>query len=93
MTYMTKTLHVKVEDYHIRCGVPNSGGRCPVALAVEPMLPVGVQPVVTLLGVSGWDGKQFVSQGELPVDAARWISRFDKGEKVEPFEFDLTLNG
>ena len=86
----TKKLHVKVEDYHIKCGVPGTGGFCPIALAVTPLLPAGQTAVVTRICVAVWSGQQILDTYDLPNEASRFTMDFDSGKQVSPFEFDLT---
>jgi len=89
---MNKVLRVKVEYYHIICGKPNAGEKCPVALALTAMLPAGQRALVGLGFFSVCVGeKTLLSTHDLPDEATRFIRAFDSGDKVEPFEFALPL--
>ena len=91
-----KAIHVRVEEYHIKCGFANSGTLCPVALALTPRLPAGQSAIVGRGFFSVWQGS-ISEQGalllgtyDLPDEVTRFVRKFDSGEKVEPIEFDVT---
>ena len=86
-----KKLHVKVEDYHIKTGTPRVNCACPISLAVTPLLPAGSKAII---GDDWWAIETGFSRKDgpfmlLPKVAVEFVEKFDKGKKVEPFEFDL----
>lgn len=91
---MRKVLRVKVDDYHIRCGQRNSARHCPLALAITPMLPAGQY---VNIGHGWWQVVESETHSillecmDLPCAATEFVRRFDRGEQVEPFEFDAVM--
>ena len=78
---------VRVTTEHIANGLKDQHCRCPVALA---MLDCKLQqPSVTPISVSwgpyGDDRKEIYT----PIKIQGFIYRFDNGDKMEPFEFEL----
>lgn len=82
-------MKISVTREHLRNGKPISPGLCPVALALGEQH-VGQEFVVfsTHMTCQMGNGRAvFV----LPPNAVLNISRFDKGEQVEPYEFELEV--
>lgn len=77
------TRHVVVTQEHIDNGERDQSLKCPVALALGDGTEV-YGPDCAPLGRP--IGDPFVT---LPGEVAAWIYRFDAGEPVEPFEFDI----
>ena len=76
-------MKVRVEQRHIKAGRRHDPCRCPIALAVWEELPTECPEVA--------DGFVFMGGHEymLTVEACTFVHRFDRGEMVEPFEFEL----
>jgi hypothetical protein len=86
-----RRMKVRVEDYHIRCGANGVSDRCPIALAITPMLPAGHKARV-YGGVCTFESELMVSSPmHLPPEARAFVERFDKKEPVQPFEFELLV--
>lgn len=83
-TSITTMLHVKVLPKHIDNGWPFYSDGCPVHLA---LLEVGIKADVRETRIL-IDGKVRVMT---PKEVKEFIRRFDCGEDVCPFEFDLDL--
>jgi hypothetical protein len=84
-------MKIAVNRNDIAQGMPGNGWRCPVALAIARDL--GCH---TMVG-EGWAvtvapdftvASDFRSL-DLPPEVQTWIRKFDRGETVEPFEFEL----
>ena len=81
-------VHVSVTADDIANGKPGECCGCPVYLAVRRVLPdvSGVGP-----------GRVWLTGGRRPItlpdDAEDFIERYDRGHRVEPFEFDLDVPG
>lgn len=73
---------VKVTKNHIHKGQKGKPCDCPIALALRM---AGHQNVEVFNSCIWINGKRYPTQ--LKVD--RWIRRYDKGETVEPLEFEL----
>ena len=99
-------MKIQVTEEHIRQGKPKDTASCPIALAIKdnPAFEK-VAGSVDELGVgynySLADGERTVvadvrkegllkSRFKLPDDALQFVKQFDKGEPVEPTEFELT---
>lgn len=85
-------LHVKVKDYHIKCGIPNNSTECVLALAIGEAIGANLHMVEVGLGsTSFWlhDKDYWLN---LPPKAVEFMNAFDNGGNVEPFEFDIDLN-
>lgn len=77
-------IEVTAED--IRRGKKISIRTCPIALAAKRIFPD--KSVHACLGRIDIGKKRFL----IPKFVADWMTRFDKGEKVEPIEFELNYD-
>ena len=85
-------MRVCVTEWHIKTGSRTFYTTCPVANAITPLLPAGQVAHVYHDAVVVKDGNlKTVSRGEFPQDVTARIERFDCGDKLVPFEFDLEL--
>jgi hypothetical protein len=93
------TTLVKVTDKHIKAGVERDCVLCPVALAVADA--VDAAGAIGLPGSSAYADLYLISvrvpgseapiwYASAPPEVEAFIHRFDGGETVEPFEFELT---
>lgn len=66
---------------------------CPVAQAVKTLVhPTLCVSAAVSVRISGWvDGKYINRVIELPKEVLDFINKFDNGEEVEPFNFELEL--
>jgi hypothetical protein len=79
---------IQVTQEHIDHGTRNSCYECPVALALhENLLGKNEVRVIHYIEIIGEDVSL---KYKLPDSVVHFIKRFDKGIKVEPFEFELT---
>jgi hypothetical protein len=83
-------LKVQVTQEHINAGEKHDCQLCPLALALGEVFG-------TNISVTGYEFR-FVRLGDgppkyflLPKPCSRFMSLFDLGESVSPFEFDLDL--
>lgn len=74
---------VKVTREDIECGKPGNGRRCPVALAIDRA--TQKTDVLVMSDAITVNGRRYST----PSRVAAWTRRFDLGEPVRPFEFDL----
>ena len=91
-------IRVQVTQDDIKSGEPGSCGCCPIALALERALreyiPSPIQVTVQLHSASirlilpGFQTK-FIGMMYLPLVCNRFINRFDRGNQVEPFAFNI----
>ena len=82
------TYHVVVTAEDIAKGERYSANRCPVALALNRLVPdssVGYGGD----GYKAWIGDGWASSKPLPPIAQNFVGRFDQGLPVEPFDFTL----
>jgi hypothetical protein len=81
---------IRVTAVDIALGVRESCEECPIALAIVHA--IGDMPAN--VSVSAWDARLYRHEdtldAALPQEARAFIERFDLGDTVEPFEFDLT---
>ena len=87
-------MKITVEQFYIDAGVKGDCARCPIALAIlgQAALPVSVWPDFGL----GVDQPYFNSRLNgtrypLPPEANEFAVKFDAGEKVSPFSFEIDL--
>lgn len=99
-------MKIQVTEEHIRQGKPKDTASCPIALAIKdnPAFEKAAGSVDELgvgYNYSLADGERTVvadvrkeglltSRYKLPDDALQFVKQFDKGEPVEPTEFELT---
>lgn len=80
---------IEVTQEHIAAGERHECGRCPVALAfIAAGFNVSVCPVYVEFYKPGRPG-DFICRRNLPHEAGLFIYRFDKGEPVAPFTFEM----
>ena len=84
---------VRVEEMHIRCGARSAPGKCPIALAITPLLPAGKRASVGPKWFNVIDTEANRDEGRHPLPSTAWdfVYRFDGGFKVEPFEFQVEV--
>lgn len=84
-------MKISVQVKHISRGVPHAAESCPIALAVNDTLELSEH-----CSVAGPYGHVFKTEGvlffRLPRLAAEFVSHFDNGLPVEPFEFELQFS-
>lgn len=77
-------MKIRVLKSHIKKGIPRQFSSCPVALAVKKAMP-GCRRIEVGYGWISVDGNDI----RIPNKVEEFIKNFDKGKKVEPFEFNL----
>lgn len=83
-----KTITVKVTQEHIGAGVAESCRSCPVALALQDAgYPRAVVANFIFLDAHDPDSRLL----RTPASVVRFVHRFDSGQTVEPFEFQLEV--
>ena len=88
---MLSVVRVRVTAADIAAGRPSDACSCPVALAVQRATG---DPTVDVCGVvaAGSLRAHFGLRGvDLPLAAVNFVSAFDRGDPVTPFEFDLDV--
>ena len=85
-----KTVLVKVTQEDIDNGVICSGGLCPIALASAREFGLNTEVNKVRCRVFR-KGRFVVDDYDLPRSARRFITRFDKGKIVKPFNFKLKV--
>jgi hypothetical protein len=79
---------VVVTADHIARGVRECCDNCPAALALQDAFPHHFVEVSDgMASIRRWGEAAVVV--DLPPAAKRFVSRFDAGDEVEPFEFEL----
>ena len=82
------SIRVRVTQEHINGGTRNDCGCCPVALALIDMLYECVRVDATHIEIRiGTSVRGFLT----PLEVAIFVRKYDGGEEVEPFEFELEL--
>jgi len=90
---------VKVTQEHINAGSAINCTKCPVALAINEAMSkykeysyASVSPSCVRL-VFNSDGDQISTHWDTPTPqpVRQFITEFDRGDTVEPFEFELAL--
>lgn len=89
---------IKVTEEHINKGRRRNVTCCPVALAVKgatqcTFICVGTFGMGIRMPKKHWWSKQPNSRYDIftPKNASVFISMFDRGEEVKPFEFELDI--
>lgn len=77
---------IKVIEEDINKGCVRNDTHCPIAYAIHRSLPEIEEVSVGNFRVHLDDKNVY-----LPVSAREFIKRFDQGEKVNPFEFELEI--
>lgn len=84
---------IKVTKNDIKFGYPNSATTCPIARAVQRLLPDGnvfVYPTeIEFCQLT--ESKHDHIRTKLPEEAVQFIRDFDTGNKVRPFTFELEI--
>ncbi len=83
---MKKTLKINVTQEDIDRGEPSRPSGCPIAIALRRLIP-GV--IVGTIGI--YDASYDKLTRGTPRRAAEFIRRFDLGQSVKPFRFQVTL--
>lgn len=85
-------MRIKVTEDHIRKGCALDCNACPVALAVSDHFPGEDVNVSVASHISVWDeiSKVYLAYVRTPEMVGKFMTDFDEGTAVEPFEFDLT---
>lgn len=81
---------ISVTAEHITKGVAHKCEFCPVALALKDA--TGIEWTVGLIGALSVNGGKCYEIELLPLKVRIFILDFDKGEHVDPFEFDLPID-
>ena len=84
MATKMKQVIVKVAERHIKCGTPEDGGRCPIALALRGITKDYVVVEYRHVEIGG-------KITALPKSARKFIHKFDGSNKVKPFNFRVKL--
>jgi hypothetical protein len=77
-------MKIKVEQRHINLGYRDDPCQCAIALAVKEALETDFAMVLSTILVRG-------QEFEIPEAVKAFITAFDNGNPVTPFEFDLPL--
>lgn len=77
------SIKIKVTQEHINNGIKCSGVRCPIALALNFAGDIFVDECY----IDDIDGNR---RFNTPPEASAFVSKFDAGFAVEPFEFELS---
>ncbi len=80
-------IKIRVTKEHITTGRPEEQTQCPVALAIRDQVGVWTPVYIDEDGIFIPD-----KRCTTPASVECFISKFDKGFDVEPFEFNLFLN-
>ncbi len=83
-------MKITVTQEHIDGGVKDSPWACPIARAL-PRAPAGYDYEVFEDRVHLWSSREGARYSYLPEEARLFVAKFDNGEAVEPFEFELDL--
>lgn len=82
---------IQVTQRDIELGVPEEAGACPIARSIARSFhkKIGIF-FIRQYGITR-DGSKIDGDEEwnLPGNARRFISRFDRGDRVAPFSFEL----
>lgn len=79
-----RLMRVEVKAEHIREGRPDDAGRCPVALALHEATGKRCSATWRALFLDG-------ACLPIPKDVQEFVCRFDYGQPVAPFAFDLEV--
>lgn len=78
-------MKIQVTDYHIQYGMRGRSRYCPVALALPKSKTCNS---VNKENLADWlSGRKICA---LPREVKEFISKFDDGKQVKPFEFSLS---
>lgn len=91
-----RTLRVEVTRYHINNGRRKDCRKCPIAIAMTPLLPAGyfaiVGPITTMIRMMLGNDDVFVDSVMMPSVVHQWISAYDAGEPMGPFAFEIDMD-
>lgn len=76
---------ISVTDEDIKYGHRGCSGSCPVALALGRLFDHECAVTATNAYVSS-------KKARMPANASYWVVAFDRGEPVQPIEFDLEFH-
>lgn len=80
---------IKVKRHHITNGRRNSALHCPIALACRD---AGmIVPTVNEVDVSYLTSAYGIRRSHLPQTVSLKLAAFDRGEGMDPFDFDVNL--
>lgn len=85
-------MKIKVTEKHIANGLRDDCTNCAVALAMKEALPKFNQIYVGTRGATGHSRGWIAFHKPLPEEVTEFIISFDRGESVEPFEFELPFD-
>lgn len=89
---MSEKIKIDVTEYDIHVGTKNSYFSCPIAIALA-------RATKTRIAVTTDKVYQFVPLqtakivAELPSVARKFVLAFDRGRPVEPFSFEMIIQG
>lgn len=85
-------MKIKVTEKHIGEGLAGNAKHCPIALAgleaIEGATRVRVGFSTMNVQIKGSDRQKFL---DLPYEAKTFVRRFDNGDPVKPFEFEIEV--
>lgn len=84
-------LKIRIQKKDIRHGEPNNTQRCPIALAAKRSIDQAFGVDVTKDKIFLRIRDQGSIEAALPKGAQTFIRRFDKGEAVVPFAFEVNV--
>lgn len=76
-------MKIKVLQRHINAGEPGMGEHCPVAIAIKE------QSKHKFVNVKGLEMYLGAWRAPSPDKVVQFVERFDNGESVKPFYFEL----
>lgn len=86
-----KTIQIQVTQSDIDNGEPENSNICPIALAISRTLAIEPEDIEVLDDFVDFSAAGLIN-APLPVDAQRFIVRFDEELEVMPFRFDLKMS-
>lgn len=84
-------MRISVTKKDIAAGIKNRHDLCPIALAIKRKVKVEVSVTKDNVALKEGDDRWLVvlPAYSLPLEASSFISAFDAGKPVSPFEFEL----
>lgn len=86
-------MQIEVEQPDIDEGLACNCDACPIARATQRKLPAGVMVQVQSRFAQVFVMGKHVKSIWMPAEAREFIKAFDAGEPVQPFSFDLPIEG
>lgn len=89
---MQHRVKIEVTERDIEEGTKKQCFSCPIARAMSRVFPnvrARVSYTYVSLGCDQWGHAGYIA--ELPIEAHRFIERFDRTGRGKPFEFEVTL--